>query len=128
MSEDKTFNPERREKFLTLIEVGRNVQEAAAEVGVTTTTVYRWADKGRFEEDTDRAEFSERFHAIQTGTNEKRLGKDDLIVLLEKSARRGSVQAIKLLLERPWDRKPEKEDKPKPTSVIDELAAKRASG
>ena len=127
MSEDKTFNSERREKFLTLLEVGRTVQEAAAEVGVTTTTVYRWAEKGRFEEDTERAEFSERFHAIKDGTNEKRLGKDDLIVLLEKSARRGSVQAIKLLLERPWDRQV-KEEKPKPKSVIDELAAKRAAG
>lgn len=51
------------------------------------------------------------------------LSEADLVVLLERQARRGNVRAIDLLLRRPWER--DRVAPPARRSVIDELAARR---
>lgn len=92
------FTSERRERVLTLLEVGRNVEEAAAAVGVNPSTVHRWAARGRAKPAGDAGEFARRFDAFRAGEADANLSREDLLRLLERSARRGSVQAIRLLL------------------------------
>jgi hypothetical protein len=54
------------------------------------------------------------------------LSVPELVTLLEHEALDGSVQAMKYLLERPWERKNDEEVKPEPkTSIFDELQALR---
>jgi hypothetical protein len=95
------FALERRERFLTLLETGRNVEEACAAVGVGRATVTRWAATGRA--DPGRAEhaaFADRYDAIREGRGDAGLAVVDVVRLLERAARAGSVQAMKLLLDR----------------------------
>ena len=92
------FTPERRERLLTLLETGRSVEEAAADVGINPSTVARWAARGRAG-DEEAVEFAERFDAIRQGDGE-RLSEDDVVRLLEQAAKKGSVTAMKVLLER----------------------------
>lgn len=99
------FTNEKRERFLTLLECGRNVSEAAEAVGVTRQTVANWRNRGRLNEGPDYAEFAERMDAI--GVQDDGLSQADLIRMLEKQARKNSIRAIQLLLERPWERKRE---------------------
>jgi transposase len=62
------FTPERRERFLAKLEDGRNVEQAAADVGINPSTVARWAAKGRPPAATPEAqEFAQRFDAIRAG-------------------------------------------------------------
>jgi hypothetical protein len=95
------FTTARRERFLTLLETGRNVEEACATVKVGRATIGRWAASGRAPgARPDQLEFADRFDAIREGRADASLTIDDLVRLLEKAARQGSVQAMKLLLER----------------------------
>jgi transposase-like protein len=54
------FTTERRERFLTLLETGRNVEEVAADVDVNPSTVSRWAARGREGTTKDARAFAER--------------------------------------------------------------------
>jgi hypothetical protein len=127
------FTPERRERFLTLLEVGRTVRDACADVHVSQTTIGKWAARGRATGATvEEVEFAVRFDAIREGTGSgqhRPLTSEDLVALLERAARRGSVQAMKLLLERPWERKnPDGRGEADPTdpfAALDELAPRR---
>jgi transposase len=126
-----TFTPERRERFLTLLGTGRNVEESCAGAGVGRSTVTRWAARGRERgADADAAEFAGRLDEIREGRGAPSLTVADLVRLLEKAARKGSVQAMKLLLERS-DRKPAgltaRSDEQDPFSALpgDELAPRR---
>jgi transposase len=85
--------------FLTLLGAGRNVEEACAAAGVGRSTVSRWAARGRVPgADQEAAEFAGCLDAIREGRDVARLTEDDALRLLERSARRGSVQAQKALL------------------------------
>jgi hypothetical protein len=95
-----TFTPERRGKLLGLLEAGRTVEDAAAAAGVSGYTVHRWARKGRVEEGTEAAGFAERFDAVREGRGDRGLSEADVVRLVEISARGGSVQAQKVLLDR----------------------------
>jgi len=96
------FTPDLRERFLTLVERGDSIEEACADVGVSRATVTKWAARGRKGNvlDDGSVEFAFRLDEIREGANEEGLSRDDIIRLLEKAARNGSVQAMKLLLER----------------------------
>jgi len=96
------FTSERRALYLSLLDTGRNVEEACAAVGVSRSTVSKWAARGR-RGHPEAAEFAERFDAIREGRGDEALTDDDLVALMERSARRGSVKAIELLLKRPWE-------------------------
>jgi hypothetical protein len=107
------FTSERRERLLVLLQTGRTVEEAAAGAGISTTTVNTWAAKGRAREASgEHREFAGRFDDIRIGRNAPPLSTGDLVRLLEKAAVKGSVQAMKHLLERSW----EKKDEPAPLS------------
>ena len=127
------FTPERRERFLTLIEAGRNVEEACADVGISRATVSKWRAKGRKAEGPcPEAEFAERLDAIAAGEGETRLTADDGVRLLEVAARKGSVQAQKILLDR-LERKGSDDDEGEGEAAeaaptfLDELARRRAA-
>jgi len=95
------FTPDRRERFLTLLEVGRNVEEACAKVKVGRATISRWAASGReAEPGSERAEFARRFDDVRGRRTATSLTSADVVRMLEKSALKGSVQAMKLLLVR----------------------------
>ena len=117
------FTSERRERLLTLLETGRTVEDAAASVGVSPTTVQRWAARGREAVSPDEAEFAERFDAVRQGDGE-RLSEDDVVRLLEQAAKKGSVTAMKVLLDRfKSEAVPTNVD----TDEFDELKARRRS-
>jgi transposase len=128
------FSPERRSRFLGLLEGGRNVEEACAAVGVSRSTVSKWVARGRAG-DGEAAAFAEAFDAIRaadSGRGEDRpLDEDDLVRLLERQARRGSVPAMKMLLER-LDRQRRDDRPPSPWGdafgPIDEVRALRERG
>lgn len=94
------FDTPRRERFLTLLEAGRTVGEACADVGISRTTVNRWDRNGRDGKSTEAIEFSDRFAAARGTDDGPSLSKGDVLRLLEKNALNGSVQAQKILLER----------------------------
>ena len=62
----------------------------------------KWAARGR-QGDPEASEFAERFDALREGRGDEPLTDDELVGLLERSARRGSVRAIQMLLERKWE-------------------------
>jgi hypothetical protein len=117
------FDPERRERFLTLLETGRNVEQAAADVDVNPSTVARWAARGRAGASEDARAFAERFDAIREG-DQGELTEDDVVRALEQAIRKGSVTAMRLWLDRyGGDRKPQTPA----GDEFDELKARRAA-
>ena len=100
------FSPEKRERLLDLVEEGASIAAAAAEVGISPQTVSTWRTKGRAGQPVYK-EFAERLDSIGDGPP---LTEEDLIELLEQAARRGSLRAIQLLLTRPWERPPSRDD------------------
>jgi hypothetical protein len=101
------FTADRRERLLTLLERGDSMEDACGDVGISRGTVSKWAARGRKPNapDDGSAEFAFRLDEIREGLNDEGLSQQDVIRLLEKSARKGSVQAMKLLLDRPWEKK-----------------------
>ncbi len=93
------FTAELRERFLTLLATGRNVEQAAADVAINPSTVARWAAKGRASPVPEAREFAERFDAIRAGDGE-RLTEDDVIRALEGAIRKDSVTAMRTWLDR----------------------------
>jgi len=113
------------------IRAGMTIAEAARDVDVPEPTVKRWLVRGRKEEGSVYARLAGDVDAFRAEVKEP-LGRDDLVPMLEVAARRGSVQAIKLLLERPWEKKsadkPEKPVEPKdPFANTDQLAERRTA-
>lgn len=118
------FSADRRERLLGMVSAGMPLTEAAAEVGVSRTTVDRWAGKGRREQGTDYAEFAQRLEQARHGPD-RPLTRGELVRLLERSARKGSIRAAELLLKRPWEKQRPAETPKDPFAELDELAQKR---
>ena len=117
------FTVERRERFLTLLETGRNVEQAAADVDVNPSTVNRWAARGRAGASEEASEFAMRFDAIREGDGE-RLTEGDVLRALDQAIRKGSVTAIRTWLDRFGSEG--KSPKANPDE-FDELKARRAA-
>ena len=120
------FTPTTTARLLEAIRAGRSLEQVCGEVGITQDTFQRWVRRGRAESSGGYRDFANAVDQARGLRDEERLSEDDLVRLLERSARKGSVQAIKLLLERPWERKEMAVEKPK-RSVIDELASRRTN-
>ena len=116
------FTAERRERFLTLLETGRNVEQAAADVDVNPSTVARWAARGRADTTPETKAFAERFDAIREGDGE-RLSEADVVRALEQAIRKGSVTAMRI-----WFDRFGKREKPPAAAggILDELEKRRA--
>lgn len=123
------FTPERRERLLTLIEAGRTLEAACADVEIARGTVQKWRARGRQDESGEWAVFAERLDGLLQGTGPERLAEEDVIGLVEAAARRGSVTAMKVLLDRFKEARERdgSEDTvtPPASSFLDELAARR---
>src|SRR4051794_20692445 len=127
MASGTPFTPDRRAELVRLLASGRNMEESCAAVEVSRPTVTRWLARGRREKNTDAAQFAAEVDAIREGRADPGLSESDLVRLLERSARNGSVRAIELLLRR-LDR--DRQLAPAATgdefAEIDELARRRA--
>lgn len=94
------FTPELRARFLALIETGRTNEAALDDIGVTRETLNRHLRRGRAG-DPDVQEFAEKYDELMAaGDAAAALSQDDLVRLMERSARKGSFQAQRYLLER----------------------------
>ena len=132
------FTLERRAALLAELEAGKTQGEACETVGVSPATLRKWLRRGRTDTEGHAHEFARAHDALkprrrkprpQELVNQERQGGlsvEELVKLLEHEALNGNVQAMKYLLERPWERKNDSnETEAKETSVFDELAALR---
>jgi hypothetical protein len=127
------FTSELRGRFLTLLEIGRNVEEACAGAGIGRATVTRCAAAGRVSRaPAEKATLAARFDVIREAAATRCLRRKTSR-LLKKAARGGSTQAAMLLMERAWERKGESPSaealEGDPLAAIDaevELALRRA--
>ena len=130
------FTADRREKWLQVVESGATQEDANRKLGVSPVTIARWGKKGRLESDGPAFEFAQRLDALPARKRRPapkslvadqrrgRLSLDDLVGLLEDAAIQGNVQAMKYLIERPWEKDADEDEKPG-TSIFDELQALR---
>lgn len=138
MSKAIRFTKERREQWLTLLRQGESQEDANRTVGVSTATISRWLKAGKLATAGQEFEFVQAYEQIPRPrarskpselVSQERAGglsTEQLVSLLEGAAVDGNVQAMKYLLERPWERKDEQEEaKPAENNVFDQLAALR---
>ena len=133
------FTADRREAYLKLLQDGKTQVEACESLHVSQATIRKWLSRGRKAESGDQFEFARAHDAIRKPprkpkpaelvAEERRggLSEAQLVGLLEDAAVQGNVQAMKYLLERPWERKDDDKDQVKSggSSIFDELAALR---
>ncbi|MDP2712298.1 MAG: helix-turn-helix domain-containing protein [Solirubrobacteraceae bacterium] len=169
------FTREKRTAFVILIAAGRTLAQACDDVGVSSVTVQTWDARGQAEHDDETTEFAALYAAalearpapepdpqlaiaepdpdamtitpanavtahgpplgIRPQPPRAPLSEERLIELLERQAQRGVVGAIKLLLERPWERRADEDDTPAqpsdpfddaPIDIADERQRRRA--
>ena len=118
------FTPERRERWLSLIESGVPQSEACLDVEVSPTTVGRWRSNGRAGRSPEAVAFAERLDAVTEGTSASALGVPELVALMERQARRGSVTAIRWLVER-LEHAAEDVEPERSLDIFDELDGRR---
>ena len=132
------FDQERRTAFLKAIEGGQTQAQACKSQGVSKATISKWLSRGRKASSGDEFEFAQAYDALRpprrrpvpaelvAAERKGGLSEAQLVGLLEEAAVQGNVQAMKYLLERPWERKNEQdEEKPVESTVFDQLAALR---
>ena len=132
------FDLVRRESWIALLDSGMSQGEACERVRVSPGTIGKWLRRGRLETKGDYFEFAAAVDKIRPRprrktpnslvVQERQGGLDvgQLVSLLEEQALNGNVQAIKHLLDRPWERRDaEEEGKSKAPSILDELSAFR---
>ena len=96
------FDSDKQSRLLAQIEAGRPTRAACAAVGISTGTLATWVKEGRQADEGEKADFARRYDALMARPKEVGLSERDLIGILERQARRGSVSATKLLLTKPW--------------------------
>lgn len=133
------FDETRRRAFLTAMEGGMTQAQACESLGVSKATIAKWLSRGRKAESGEAFEFAQAYDAIKrprrkplpaqlvAETVRGGLSEADLVRLLEEAAVGGNVQAMKYLLERPWERKDNGDEgkEAQGASIFDELAALR---
>ena len=92
------FDSVRRERLLVALETGRTLEDACVIAGVSRATVSKWAARGRRGTDVDAEEFAQRLDAIREGAAEPLPGEEDVLRMLARAARKGSVRAMTALL------------------------------
>lgn len=133
------FTAARRTAWLSLVEAGSTQVEANTKVGVSKATVASWVKRGRAATEGEHFEFAARLDALpkakrksspQQLVNEHsqgNLSQAQLVGLLERAAgEQLNVQAIRLLLERTWEKDANENQKQETSgSILDELQARR---
>ena len=117
------FTEDARGLIIGAIRAGRPLEHALDGTGVARSTFHSWMRRGGWDSEraaaSDYARFRQDVEDARALREEEGLSQRDLISLLETAARRSSVQAMKLLLERPWEQQPSGREKP--ASPFDEL-------
>lgn len=95
------FTPEITEGLIELIGDGLTIKDAALAMEVREKTVRNWLAKGRSEEDGPHAAFADSIEEAQQVAEERvePMDRDELLLVVSKAARLGSVQAMKLMEE-----------------------------
>jgi transposase len=129
------FTPEVTEGILELVTDGLTIKDAARAMEVREKTVRNWLAKGRSEEDGPHAAFAEAIEEAQQEAQdqEEPMDREELLLVVSKAARKGSVQAMKLMEEMlrvkrddPEGEKPQDPFDALDAETDDELAAARA--
>lgn len=94
------FTPEARDLVIDAVASGATVAQAATVVGLGVQTVKGWITRGNKESGTPYAEFVAAIEFARSSAPRRTGGEEELVSLLWVAARGGSVQAIRLLLER----------------------------
>ncbi|MBA3358451.1 MAG: hypothetical protein H0U20_03225 [Thermoleophilaceae bacterium] len=129
----KKFTGATREAVLGAVRAGVSLEDSCRGLGVSCRTVSNWLSRGRREGSGPFADFArdvERARADhEREVAERGLGSADLLRLLERAARRGSVQAARFLVERlDRERAGGRESNPSHPGGFDELARRRQPG
>jgi hypothetical protein len=95
------FTPEILEGLVELVTDGLTIKDAALAMEVREKTVRNWLAKGRSEDDGPHAAFAEAIEEAQqeAEVREEPMDRDELLLVVSKAARKGSVQAMKLMEE-----------------------------
>lgn len=138
------FSQDIQDKLVRFAEIGVGIRDAAREIGVAEKTVKRWLLNGKRDPDNPENPYADFYKRIEEarakfegdGLTEE-MSPEELLRVTSRAARKGSVQAQKLLWEmmgRPrFDGSPDEpsgdegdrdEDQMK---GLDELAARRAA-
>lgn len=123
------FTSHQQEGLLRAIESGKTLKASCASVGASVRTVRSWVQVGTEAQDgSPRHVFAQRFSAAKGVKHSLPLSTDELVSMLEASARNGSIKAVELLLKRPWENQPQpdEDEKDKTITFEDELAQRRA--
>ncbi len=95
------FTTEITEGLIELVGDGLTIKDAALAMEVREKTVRNWLAKGRSEEDGPYAAFAAAIEEAQQEVQdqEEPMDRDELALVVSKAARKGSVQAMKLMEE-----------------------------
>lgn len=93
------FTAEICEGLVELVTDGLTIKDAALAMEVREKTVRNWLAKGRSEEDGPHAAFAEAIEEAQQEAEVRAepMDRDELLLVVSKAARKGSVQAMKLM-------------------------------
>lgn len=132
------FVPARRKAFLKAIEQGSTQAQACESLKVSPTTIAKWLSRGRKATSGPEFEFASTYDSFAPPKKKRKprqlvaeqaeggLSVDQLVSLLEHEALNGNVQALKYLLERPWEKlDDESSSEAKAPTILDELASFR---
>lgn len=124
------FVPENCAAVVARIEVGLSVAEAAEGAGLKLATVRGWIARGRREEEGTYAEFAAAVTEALGAPKLEAMTPEEHRAKVSEVARKGNVQALKLMWEMIRADRDADEDAERPADPleeIDELAARRAA-
>jgi hypothetical protein len=102
------FDEQARLRFVAAVRAGESTVDAAEEAGVAPRTAHYWLSRGKrarqLGQSGPHAAFATEVEAAETRYVDAGLSRVQLVRLLERQALRGSIRAIGLLLDRPWER------------------------
>src|SRR4249919_893940 len=116
------FTTEITEGIIDLVSDGLTIKDAALAVEVREKTVRNWLARGRSEDDGPYAAFAEAIEEAQQEAEqqEEPMDREELLLVISKAARKGSVQAMKLM-EELLRRGPDDDSDEKPSDPFDAL-------
>lgn len=123
------FSPELHKQIVSLFADGLNLGDVAAAADISKPTLTKWLTRGRKESGTPHAQFAHDVDAAKKDALESYpMDRDELVRVVSRAARRGSIPAMKLrdeMLQR--EEAPDEDEPAKPdTGSLDELAERRA--
>lgn len=126
----KKFSPDTCQTIAELLFDGLSLRDAAREAQVSEKTVKNWLARGRREGDGPYADFAAAVELAraEAGDREQPMTVEELELAVSKAAKKGSVQAQKLLWEMLRAKKNNTDQgSDDPFAELDEFSAARAA-